>query len=475
MRGQTRSTDLFFIVILILSSLSAFGQSNEIGWAIDEYLLVRTQLGRFSGAVLVAKDGKIILRKGYGFADAEKRVPYTAETRHEIASVTKMFTSMAALKLRDRGKLRLDDSICKYLDDCPEIWKPITVEHLMRHISGIPDYEEKLDLGSDKYITFMVDPGATARIFEDSKKLPLDFKPGSTFSYSNTGYIVLSYLIQKVSGQPFTEFVRKAVFQPAGMKYSGMFIRLQAPKDVANGYTHGDLGWDKVIGGVPLTAGHLRKIPQLPLTPPAGDAGMYSTVDDLYRWSQLMDGSPLVSTGEAAEVFKQGLGNYGYGWFVDTAFDRRRLWHNGILPGYLSDMIKFPDDKITIILFANVDRSRMNRIRRDISAMVFGLPYDMPITGKVVKLSTDQLTRLEGSYKMPDGAVLSISNEPDYLTAKLEGRYIAGLIPMSLTEFYFPFMDGKATFTLDPHGTAIKVNMHYNGEDHIGERVVKKP
>ena len=474
MRFQKSAFIFLIMFTLSVSTQPTFGQAKDIANSIDQYLSTRTNLGRFSGAVLIAKDGMIILRKAYGFADVERQIPYTLETTQDVASVTKMFTAMAALKLRDRGKLSLDGSICDYLVDCPEIWKPITVRHLMRHTSGIPDYEEKLELGSDKYLAFMIHPDATAKIIENAKKLPLDFKPGEKFSYSNTGYIVLSYVIQKASGQPFPEFVKKAILQPAGMRHSGMFGSSELPKHLANGYTHGDLGWARILGGVSLTAGHLKKLPQLPLTPPAGDGGLYSTVDDLYRWSQMMDGSRLISPEEAAEVFTPGLGNYGYGWFIDRVFERRHMWHSGVLPGYLADIIKWPDDKITVIVLTNLDRSRISRIRRDLSAIVLGLPYDMPISGKVVKLTAEQAAKLEGDYKMADGAVLNISNQPDYLTAKLKSRYIAGLIPMSPSEFYFPFYDGKAIFTLDGNGRALMVNMHYNGEDHIAERVAQQ-
>src|SRR5262249_35418314 len=223
MRVQKSSSISIFLFFFIVATQLTFGQTKGVANSIDQYLSARTNLGRFSGAVLIAKDGKTVFRKAYGFADVEKQIPYTLETPQDVASVTKMFTAMAALKLRDQGKLRLDDSICNYLGDCPEIWKLITIRHLMRHTSGIPDYEEKLELGSDKYLAFMTQPDATAKIFESAKKLPLDFKPGEKFSYSNTGYIVLGYLIQKVSGQPFGDFVKKAILQPAGMKHSGMF------------------------------------------------------------------------------------------------------------------------------------------------------------------------------------------------------------------------------------------------------------
>lgn len=461
---------------LILSNLlyqPSSGQPRDLGETIDQYLSIRTEMGRFSGAVLVAKEGKILLRKGYGYAEVEKQLPFTPETQIEIASISKMFTAMAALKLRAQDKLRLEDSICKYLTDCPEAWTPITVQQLMRHTAGIPDYEEKLELGSDKYLAFMTQPDTSARIVENARKLPLDFKPGEKFSYSNTGYIVLSYVVQKAAGMPFAEFVSKQLLQPAGMKHSGMLGTSEAPKQLANGYTHSDLGWEKTLAGQPLTAGHLKKLPPLALTPPAGDACLYSTVDDLYRWSQVMEGSSFVSAAEVEEVFTPGRGNYGYGWFVDNGFNRKRMRHNGMLPGYVSDFIRFPTEKITIILFSNLDTTPLSRIARDVSAIVLGTPYDMPVRGKVVSLTEQQIAQLLGDYKTAEGPILTIRKEPAFLMAAIKGRYTAGLIPLSPTEFYFPLADGKAIFTLDETGKAVKVNMRYSGEDHIAARVAQ--
>ena len=464
---------LFAATLFFALSATAFAQVSASA-AADRYLAIKTEMGRFSGAVLIVKDEQVILRKGYGFADVAKRVPYTPETQHEVASLSKMFTAMAALRLRRQGKLRLEDSICGYVDDCPAAWKPITVQHLMRHTSGIPDYEAKLELGSDKYLAFMAQSNASAKILEEAKQQPLEFKPGEKFAYSNTGYVVLSYVIQKAAGVPFAEFVRQAILQPAGMKHSGFFGPRRAPRQLARGYTHGDLGWEKMLGGAALTAGHLQPVPQLPLAPPAGDAGLFSTVDDLYRWSRIMDGGGFVMAEEIAEVFTPGLGNYGYGWFVDRGFNRGRLQHNGMLPGYLSEFIKYPDDKLTIILFSNLDTARMRSIVRDLTAIALGAPFDPPVRGKVVKLSAEQLAKLEGEYKMANGAVLTIRNEPDFLKATIKNQFNAGLIPLSATEFYFPLADGKAIFTLDEHGQAVRVNLRYNGEDHPAQRVIKQ-
>ena len=470
-----RFTTACFLAGLAGAPVWAAPDAKEIAAAVDRYLGVRTEMGRFSGAVLIAKDDAVVLRKGYGFADVDKQVPYTPETRHEAASVSKMFTAMAALRLRDEGRLHLDDSICLYLDRCPDAWKPITVQQLMRHTSGIPDYEEPLELGSSKYLEVMTKPGASAALLDRARTQPPDFKPGEKFSYSNTGYIALSFVVERAAGMPFAEFVTKSILRPAGMTHSTVLGTAASRKGLAPGYTFEDVGWTKMLAGYPLTAGHLKKVPMLPLTSPEGDAWLCTTVDDLYKWSHVMDGKGFIPATEAVEALTPGLEDYGYGWFVQRAFDRRRARHNGLLPGYQTDFIKFPDDGITIILFSNLDRAPLARIARDVTAIVLGTPYDMPVRGAVVELTDAQVAPLVADYRNTDGSTLTIRKDPDYLTATIKGRYTAGLIPLSPVEFYMPLADGRAIFTLGADGKAASVNLRYSGEDHVATRIASGP
>ncbi|HKQ59301.1 MAG TPA: serine hydrolase [Candidatus Eisenbacteria bacterium] len=470
MRSGFTSIACIALASLIAIPALAAPAPDSVSAQADRYLAARTALGQFSGAALIARGGRVLLRKGYGYADVERRVPFTPETQQEVASVSKMFTAMAALKLRDQGKLRLEDSLGQWLPNVPAAWRGITLQQLMRHTSGIPDYEEKLEIGSPAYMEFMGRKDASARIVEEAKAKPLDFKPGERFHYSNTGYVVLSRVVERAAGRPFAQLVTRELLRPAGMSRSGVFDGGPRPTALARGYTHGDLGWPRQLGGVSLGDGHLQLVPPLPLAPPAGDAGLYSTVDDLYRWSLVMDGSALVPAALAAEVFTPGLDDYGYGWFAGRGFDRRRYRHNGILPGHLTDFIKFPDDSITIVLVSNLDRVRLDRVARDVSAIALGTPWDPPVHGAVTTLSPAQIAALEGTYRMADGKTLTVRMDGEMLTAKLEGRYTAGLIPLSPTEFYFPLGDGRALFTLGDDGRGTRVNMRYGGEDHIAER-----
>jgi CubicO group peptidase (beta-lactamase class C family) len=468
----TRAAALALVFLLPLAPSPARSEAPaSIADSLDRYLSARTELGRFSGAVLVAKGDRVLFRKGYGFADVARRAPYTPETRHAVASITKMFTSMAALKQRDSGKLKLDDSVCAHLAACPDAWRPVTVQELMRHTSGIPDYEDPLELGSEKYLAVMTQEGTSRRLVEEAKKKPLDFPPGTKFRYSNTGYLVLAEVVENASGRPFNEVVTETLLKPAGMNRAGLFDGKTVPEGLAAGYTHPELGWAKLLAGTPLTDGHLAARPHLPLTPPAGDAGLYATVDDLLAWSRAMDGGALVPRAEADEVFAPGLEGYGYGWFTGEGFKRRRYRHNGGLPGYTSDFVKFPDEGLTLVVLCNLDRARLSAIVRDVSAIVLGEPWDMPVRGTVTTLAAEEYARLEGVYAMADGKKLTVTKEKDLLTAALEGRYTAGLIPLSSTRFYFPLGDGTVTFSLGEDGRASSVNVRYSAEDHPATRL----
>ena len=460
------------VLLFLLPSFCVCTPAQNISENLNKYLEARTRLGRFSGAVLVARGNEVLFQKGYGFADVGQRKAYTTATPEAIASLSKMFTAMAVLKLRDGGKLALEDSICAHLLDCPDAWKPITIQEVLRHTSGIPDYEEPLDLGSDKYMAFMQQPDASAKILENAKKLPLDFLPGSKFHYSNTGYVALGYMVQQVSGRPFAEYATDTLLKPAKMTNTGIFGFGKA-EGLALPYTYGDIGWQKMLAGFSLTDGTLQRLPTLPLAPPEGDGGMYSTVNDLLKWSVVMDGGSVVSRTEAEEVFTPGLSGYGYGWIIDTADGKKRYRHTGILPGYVSEMVKFPEDKITIVVLCNVDRARLKNIVDDITSIVFGKPYDMPVEGNVKQLTDEIAAPLLGDYKFQDGTTLSITRDPTMLAAAVPGKYQAGLIALSDTEFYMPMTEGQVTFSGEKGKPAEKVNLRYSGQDHVAMRVEK--
>jgi CubicO group peptidase (beta-lactamase class C family) len=453
------------VAMLAIIPCQASGQASSVAVNADRYLSMRADMGNFSGAVLIARGDSVLFREAYGYADVEKRIPYTTETQHHVASISKMFTAMALLKLRDEGKLQLSDPLCRYVDRCPDTWKSITLDQVMHHSSGIPDYESGLGMGSDEYTKFMAQPNVSARIIELAISKPLDFPPGTKFNYSNTGYMLLNTVVDKAAGVPFATYVRSKLLAPAGMTRSGV-AGVDKPDRPSFGYTYGDLGWAKTLAGVSFTDGHMRRVGEIETV---GGAWLYSTLDDLFKWSRVMDGSTLVSSRLVEEAFTPQLDGYAAGWIVGKSFDRRRVLHTGSLPGFVSNFTKFPDDSVTIIVFSNIDRGRMSSVMRDLTAITFGLPFDMPVRGTFMTLTPAQYAPLLGEYKVADGRKLTITYE-DMLVAKLENQYEAGLLPISPTEFYFPLGDGRAIFKLGPDGKATEVNMRYGATDHIATR-----
>ena len=437
--------------------------ADSVAARADRYLAARTALGAFSGAAVIARAGVPVYAGGHGYADFGRATPFTPDTRIPIASLSKMFTAMAALRLEADGKLRLSDTLDRY--GYPGAWKAITLEHLIQHSSGIPDYEESLGIGSPRYFEEMTRPDASARQVEWAKRLPLSFEPGTKMHYSNTGYLVLGQIVEKASGQSFETHVTNTLLEPAGMTRSGVFGRGTRPQGLALGYTHKGLGWARTLGGVALTDTAFKRVPDLPLSPPSGDGGMYSTVLDLARWSRVMDRDPL-----ASKALTPGPFGYAAGWIIDRAFDRTRQRHGGVLPGALSSIARFPDDSLTIVVVTNQDRARIEKIMRDLTAIALGEPFDLPVRGRVATLAPDDYARLEGSYDLGDGRAFVVKKDDDLLTVALEGRFTAGLIPLGPTEFYFPLGDGRATFTLDSAGRAQALNLRYDGTDHEAKR-----
>jgi CubicO group peptidase (beta-lactamase class C family) len=281
-------------------------------------------------------------------------------------------------------------------------------------------------------------------------------------------------VIEAAAKQPFEKVVRATLLEPAGMISSGVLGMGKPPKLLAQGYTSDKMDWDQVLGGATLTDGHLKPVARLALTPPVGDAWLYSTVDDLYRWSEAMEGSVAAPPSLVEKAWTAGLGGYGAGWFVGDAFGTRRVRHNGFLPGFVTDFVKFPAAKVTIVIVSNMDSARLSNFMRDLSFIVFGKPCDMPVHGPTVKVPTPELVQLEGEYRMKDSTVVVVKNDPEYLTASIKGRFTAGLIPLSPSEFYMPLADGRATFVRGPDGRGARVNLRYSGEDHVAERAVGK-
>ena len=321
---------------------TALQPTQDVGSQIDTLLKKLSQQGLFSGSVLIARNDSILLSKGYGMADRDKKIPNTPQTKFHIASITKQFTAMAILQLQQQGKLNVQDLICNYISDCPAAWKPITIHQLLTHTSGIPDLTESFA------------PSTTpSQIVAQISSKPLDFKPGEKWNYTNAGYIVLSAIIEQVSGMRYEQFLQDHILIPLKLQDTGLD---HGQAILATGYTDNYNKADNIIASASDGAG-----------------GLYSTIEDLYRWDQkdLLD---KMFTPYASRLDDHvGKLSYGYGWFILKLYDHRDVGHGGEGPGTRANIDRFPDDKVTCIFLSNQENVDIYTLSSAFARIVFGV------------------------------------------------------------------------------------------------------
>jgi CubicO group peptidase (beta-lactamase class C family) len=339
-------------ILIALLTACAVGKPKNFAGQVDAYLAELELNQGFSGAVLIARDGEVLLSKGYGMADHESQTPNTSQTSYRIHWITMPFTSIAVMQLQAEGKLNVGDPICHYIPECPDYWRGITLHHLLTHTSGVSDWIQPWDREADKPNTGL------ERVEQIKHKAPY-FEPGEQFRYSENGYIILGAIIEQVSRQPYDEFLREHIFDPLGMGYSGY-----KGGDVARGYKE---------------TGVKAPIPDLLFRYSA--SGLYSSTEDLYLFDQALYGEQLLP-GEYLDMMFTGYAetpstdfegaNYGYGWFIGKILNRRVIFHGGWMSGYTSMILRFPDEHATIIVLRNTEIPLYDRLEIEMARILFG-------------------------------------------------------------------------------------------------------
>jgi CubicO group peptidase (beta-lactamase class C family) len=347
---------LLLVLVLLLSACGianqeASGQEPSLTSRLDAFFTNEVKAKVFSGSVLITKGGSVLLRKGYSMADWRHQLPNTPTTKFHIGSLTKAFTAMAILILQERGKLHVPDRICLYVSACPFPWQPITIQQLLTHTSGMTN-----DLSPTDLVPLLGVPSSAERNLTILKKKGLDFPPGTQFSYSNVGYMVLGYLIEKVAQEPFALFLQKNIFDPLHLTNTGFNEKDSDVANLATGYAR----WQSLIA----------QEPYLPIGFAGG--GLYSTVDDLSRWVQALSTQQLVSQKSLEAMLTPYVSvcpepcpkplsfseeGYGYGWFIgkEAPSARRVIWHAGMVDGFRGVLIRYPDDKVSVIVLNNLE------------------------------------------------------------------------------------------------------------------------
>ena len=335
-----------------LSLPTPTGAISDDGREMDRYLQGLVDAGRFSGTVLVASDGKILVRAGYGFADASHAVLNTPETRFRLGSITKQFTAMAILILQTRNALNVDDAACRYLSDCQPAWESITVHQLLTHTSGIPNYT-----GTSAFAA--QEPFATTpeEIVAPLRDRPLLFAPGQSYSYSNANYVLLGMIIEQASGQAYESFLRDAIFEPLGMHDTGLERAQAVLPNRAVGYVDG-----------------ATEATYLDLSNLFAAGALYSTIDDLYRWDRALASDRLIPAELRIRMFTPVRETYAYGWRITRPFDRLMVGHTGHVSGFRTYLTRYPHDEAVIIVLSNFESADVTTISLQLASFLFHAP-----------------------------------------------------------------------------------------------------
>lgn len=351
--GHMKTSAISLILFLLANSFLAFADDpTAIRSEADEYLSKLTAQEEFAGVVLVAKNGKVMFEKGYGMANREHEITNTANTIFRLGSVTKQFTAMCILILQEDEKLKVTDLISQHVEDCPEAWRAITIHHLLTHTSGIPSFTSFPD-----NLRFARLPTTVTKTVQRFRDRPLHFEPGTKMRYSNSGYVLLGHIIEKVSGESYDAFIEKKIFKPLGMKHSGYDHPAEILHGRASGYSKRG---NDIVNCIPFAMD----------TPHAAGA-LRSTVGDLLTWDQSLYSGRLVSDETLDLMFKPFKGDYSYGWFCRGSGEHIQFSHSGLISGFSAAVVRLPEKGGYIVVLSNNQWSKSMEIAKKLSNLFF--------------------------------------------------------------------------------------------------------
>jgi CubicO group peptidase (beta-lactamase class C family) len=436
----------------LLLSIALLASAQDLNTRFDDIAKARVNNKQFMGNVLLAKGDQVLFEKSYGSADMEWNVANTPESKFRIGSVTKQFTAACILLLEDRGKLKTDDLVSKYVPNAPAAWAKITIYHLLTHTSGIPSFTN-----FPEYEQFQRQPTTPEKLLAFFRDKPLEFEPGSKWKYSNSGYEVLGYLIEKVTGETYQQFVDENIFKLLDMRDSGYDSNSLVIPHHAYGYTPGPHGVT-VAGYVDMTV-------------PYAAGGLYSTTRDLLKWERGLFGARVLKPSSFQKMITPFKDEYGCGLSVTTVNGRKRIEHGGGIQGFNSELAYWPGEQMSVIVLANLNGSAASDIAADLAATVHGEKVTLPSERKEITLTVEQLKPFVGRYSLAPEVNVDITLEGNQLQAQLTGQPKFPLFAESPTSFFLKAVEAEVRFDKDISGKVTQLMIHQGGRDTVAKRV----
>ncbi|WP_207420741.1 serine hydrolase domain-containing protein [Desertivirga brevis] len=465
--------NLFYLLIL-LHGLPVSAQTPK---KLDSLFNAINSDHAFSGSVLIAENGVPVYERTIGYANFETREPITKNTMFELASVSKQFTAMAIMQLQEKNQLSYSDSLNKYFPDLP--YHGITIRHLLNHTSGIPEFlgwdskrvnTDRINYNSDILTAILKDPQ------------PLSFRPGEQLSYSNTNYVLLALIIEKVSGIGFGDYLKSKIFNPIGMSNTRVYGQRAANPKIKD-YAYGHL-YDPAKGKFVINDLIAANRYQYYFDGVAGPYGISSTARDLLKWDQALYTDKLISKAGQDSAYQPPLLNngkpaklmglpYGFGWLLmpERKFSGKWYMHTGGYPGYMSIIVRYPEKKKTIILLANVyNVFSIYPLAQAIEGILFDQPFTIPKVmpfKKSIVLSPQQIKMLEGLYslKISPNVKFNITSEQGQLFAQLTGQPKVEIYPESELETFYTVVAARIKFFKNDGGVVNKLVLFQNGQE----------
>jgi CubicO group peptidase (beta-lactamase class C family) len=414
-------------------------------------------------SVLASQNGKIIYEKSFGYADVGNKVPVTSDTRIRIGSITKQFIATSILKLQEEGKLSVGDKLSRFIPDFPR-GDEVTIQHLLTHTSGIHSFTDRP--GFLRYVTLPITPSA---MVDTIKVRPYDFNPGDRYLYNNSGFYLLGYIVEKISGKSLASYLKETFFKPLGMNKTGIYETKELLDNEAYGYSYEN--------------GKLIKAINWDMSWAGGAGAIYSTTKDLNTWNEAVFNGKVLSGESLKAAFtpivlndKQKI-DYGYGWSLQDYRGIKFISHGGGLHGFLSFLERQPEKKVNVVVLCNSTPPPpgIDPTSNALLIAEYLLWSDMAKQSSFASdFSVDEntLKSYVGRYNYGQGAVLIVTLEGKQLYAQMTGQPNFPIFPSSKDEFNWKVVEAKIKFVTGEKGNVIHV-IHNQGGQQIEAKKLK--
>jgi CubicO group peptidase (beta-lactamase class C family) len=438
---------------------------------VDALFAAWNRPGMPGAVVEVIRDGKIVLSKGYGFAELERNVPMTPAASFTIGSNSKQFTAFSIYLLARDGKLALDDDIRKYLPEVPDFGTTITIRHLLHHTSGLRDYLDLMFLKGARTDEVVSLEDGLALV---KRQRALNFVPGQQFLYSNTGYLLLGQIVQRVSGMVLAEFARVRIFEPLGMKHT-QFL---------HGY--GTLVPQRVLSYLPSGAGGYNYVAVCESADGAG--GVVTTAGDLALWDRnfydgRVGGMDLLAQMQAPVMLGNGHpSNYASGLLIEAYSGRRIVEHGGAIGGFRTQLTRFPDQHFSVVVQANSPDLNPNELVRKIADIYLdhkvpaapAAPMSPEMVFKEVGFDPARLDALVGYYALSPQSGINFTREDGHLMAQGTGLARIPVFAYGERDFFAKAINAQFSFDAPgKDGIVAGGVLHQGGHDIRAPRVMR--